>query len=206
MRELGHVHTGDANRNRPERYIDFVRRVRFEEIERHTWPQVDWFDFQDIRAGVLFWSDFAVMASGASVFQHPTFLRGLDQLCVDMLLDPDLANLLLDKFTDFYLAYFDRFFTAARGLIDIFRIADDFGMQDRLIKDLFRRYFALALKADRHGAQPQYQCDNTCVSIGLILNNRFGHRYPGSHNRLPGGAQAHQRAIRRSDLSVWRGH
>ena len=26
------------------------------------------------------WSDLAIMASGASVFQHPTFLRGCDNL------------------------------------------------------------------------------------------------------------------------------
>lgn len=158
-----------------ECYIDFVlaKCAVCEEIERHTWPQVDWFDFQDIRAGVRFWSDFAVMASGASVFQHPTFLRGLDQLCVDMLLDPDLANLLLDKFTDFYLAYFDRFFTAARGLIDIFRIADDFGMQDRLLisVDLFRRYFAPRLKklidmAHSHNIKVMF---HSCGAIGPLI-------------------------------------
>jgi uroporphyrinogen decarboxylase len=158
-----------------ECYIDFVleKCISCEEIEQHVWPQVDWFDFQDIRAGVQSWSDFAVMASGASVFQHPTFLRGLDQLCVDMLLEPDSANLLLDKFTDFYLAYYDRFFTAACGLIDIFRIADDFGMQDRLLisVELFRTYFAPRLKklidmAHSHNIKVMF---HSCGAISSLI-------------------------------------
>jgi uroporphyrinogen decarboxylase len=52
---------------------------------------------------------------------------------VDLALDRELAEFLLDAFTDFYVAYFDRMFSAAPGAIDIFRIADDLGMQDRLL-------------------------------------------------------------------------
>jgi uroporphyrinogen decarboxylase len=43
------------------------------------------------------------MASGASVFQHPTFLRGIDRLLMDMAVQPEMAHWLMDRFTDFYL-------------------------------------------------------------------------------------------------------
>jgi len=77
-----------------------------------------------------------------SVWQHPSFLRGLDQLLVDMAIDPEVANLLLDRFTDFYLGYFDRMLTSARGRIDLLRQADDLGTQSSLLfgPEMFRTF------------------------------------------------------------------
>jgi uroporphyrinogen decarboxylase len=88
------------------------------------------------------------MASGASVFQHPAFLRGSDNLLADMALRPELAEYLIDRHTDFYVAFFDRMFNAARGMVDILRIADDLGMQDRLLMSpaMFDRFIAPRLE------------------------------------------------------------
>lgn len=52
---------------------------------------------------------------------------------IDMVAEPEMAAFILDKFTDFYVAYFDRMLSAASGRINILRIADDLGMQDRLL-------------------------------------------------------------------------
>ena len=62
-----------------------------------------------------------MLASGASVFQHPTFLRRIDNLLMDMAVQSEMAHWLMDRFTDFYMAYFDRMLTAANGRIDILR-------------------------------------------------------------------------------------
>jgi uroporphyrinogen decarboxylase len=40
-----------------------------------------------------------------------------------------MAHFIMDRFTDFYLGYFDRMLTAAGGRIDILRQADDLGTQ-----------------------------------------------------------------------------
>lgn len=116
-------------------YCDFVLRecTTVEELAAHTWPEVDWFDFSDFASRLEEWKGYAVMASGPSVWQHPSFLRSLDQLLMDLVAAPDIAAYLLDTFTDFYIRYFDRMFTVAPGRIDILRIADDVGMQDRLL-------------------------------------------------------------------------
>ena len=103
------------------------------DLERHPWPQPDWFDFSGFAERLEPWKDFAIMASGASVFQHPSFLRGMENLLADMASAPELYAYLSDRFTDFYYAYFERMFLAAPGRIDILRIADDLAMQDRLL-------------------------------------------------------------------------
>ncbi len=112
------------------------------ELAAHTWPQPDWFDFTDFATRLEPWADFAVMASGASVLQHPSFLRGIDTLMMDFAMRPELADYVMDQFTDFYVGYFDRMFTAAAGRIDILRQADDLGTQRGLFvsPDMFRRF------------------------------------------------------------------
>jgi uroporphyrinogen decarboxylase len=129
-----------------ECYVEFVLAgaTSVEQLAEHRWPQPDWFDFSDIAERLDDWRDLAIMASGASVWQHPTFLRSLSGLLVDLLEAPDMAAYLMDRFTDFYVAYFDRMFSAAAGRIDILRIADDLGTQHGLLISprLFDRCFA----------------------------------------------------------------
>jgi len=118
------------------------------ELENYDWPNPDWFEYDTIPIQLEQWSDYAVLCSGASIFQHPTFLRGMDKLLMDLVLNPDMANFIIDKFTDFYYEYFRRIFNEAGDMIDIFWIADDFGGQDNLIisPELFREFFVPRLK------------------------------------------------------------
>ena len=133
-----------------ECFVDFILSgaESMEELELHRWPDPDWFDFSHLAGQLQPWEDFAVMASGASVFQHATFLRGFDQLLTDMAIAPEMAHGIFDRFTDFYLEFFDRMLTAAHGRIDILRTADDLGTQDGLLfsPDMFRAYIKPRLK------------------------------------------------------------
>jgi uroporphyrinogen decarboxylase len=157
-------------------YCDFVLAgcSTVEELENHIWPEPDWFDFSDLADRLDLWQDLAVMASGASIWQHPSFLRGLDRLLMDLMVEPELAEFLLDRFTEFYVGYFDRMFTAAVGRIDLFRIADDMGMQDRLLisPELFDRYFAPRLRrliemAHSHGVKVMF---HSCGAIVPLID------------------------------------
>ena len=100
------------------------------------------------------------MATGASVWQHPSFLRSLEALSMDLIAEPETAVFLLDKFTGFYVEYFDRMLTAAHGRIDLLRIADDIGTQQGLMLSplIFREMFAPRIKriidmAHSHGVK-----------------------------------------------------
>lgn len=157
-----------------ECYCEFVLADvdSIEAIHQHPWPQVDWFDFSDFAERLGPWDDLAVMASGPSVFQHLTYLRGLENLLGDMILAPDIFDAMVDRMTDFYVAYFDRLFSAASGRIDILRIADDMAMQDRLLISpaAFDRHIAPRLArlidmAHRHGVMVMFHSCGAVVPL-----------------------------------------
>lgn len=118
------------------------------ECENYQWPSCDWFDFVTLSEQLEEWSDFSILATGGSVFQHPTFLRGMDTLMIDMASNPGMAHYFLDKFTDFYYEYFRRIFQSAAEKIDVFALADDFGMQNSLLisTQMFDDFIAPRLK------------------------------------------------------------
>jgi uroporphyrinogen decarboxylase len=93
---------------------------------------------------------------------------------MDLVMTPDLAGFLLDRFTEFYVDYFDRMFSAAPGMIDILRIADDLGMQDRLLisPELFDQYFAPRLRrlvdmSHGHGVKVMF---HSCGAIAPLID------------------------------------
>ncbi|MBN2296118.1 MAG: hypothetical protein JXM70_27050, partial [Pirellulales bacterium] len=131
-------------------YVEFVLddATSIDDFQQHSWPSADWFDFSEIAERLVEWQDFAVMASGPSVFQHPTFLRRTDNLLMDMAMRPEMAHWLMDRFTDFYLDFYDRMLTAADGRIDLLRTADDLGTQRGLFfsPEMFRTFIKPRLK------------------------------------------------------------
>jgi uroporphyrinogen decarboxylase len=118
------------------------------DIESFDWPGVDWFDFTNMNELLDEYKDYAIMASGASVFQHPTLVRGMDNLLCDMMISPNLAEHLIGRYTDFYVDYYSAMFEATQGRIDILRIADDFGTQigSLIGMELFRKFIKPKVK------------------------------------------------------------
>lgn len=157
-----------------ECYCEFVLEEcdTLEDLEAHTWPEAEWFDFAGYGERLDEWSDFALMASGASIWQHPTFLRGIEQLLLDLVTAPEIADYMMDRFTDFYVAYFDRMFSTVPGRIDILRIADDLGMQHGLLISpaLFGRALAPRLQklvdvAHGHGVKVMFHSCGAIVPL-----------------------------------------
>jgi uroporphyrinogen decarboxylase len=118
------------------------------EADKYGWPSPDWFDFSTLSSQLDEWTDFSMLATGGSVFQHPAYLRGLDTILMDMANDPAMAGYFMDKCTDFYHEYYRRIFLAAGEKIDVFAVADDFGMQNTLLigPEMFDEYIAPRLK------------------------------------------------------------
>jgi uroporphyrinogen decarboxylase len=119
-----------------------------QECENYPWPDNNWFDYSNLRNELEEWKDFSIMASGGSVFQHATYIRGMDSLMMDMMANPEMANFILDKVSDFYHEYYRRMFEEAADLIDVFALADDLGMQNTLLisPEMFDDFVAPRLK------------------------------------------------------------
>lgn len=144
-----------------------------EELENYNWPSVEWFDFSEISERLSEWEDFCIMASGCSVFQHATFIRGMDNLMMDMCLQPEMAHFVLNKVADFYFEYYSRMFEVAGNKISVFALADDLGMQNSLLlsPELMEEYVFPNLKrmcdlAHKHGMKLLL---HTCGNIESII-------------------------------------
>jgi len=85
-------------------------RESIEELKVYSWPAVSWFDYSSVHEKISIWKDRYIIASGISVWQHPSFVRGLDVLMIDMLDDPQKALFLFDTFTTFYCDFFPVFY------------------------------------------------------------------------------------------------
>jgi uroporphyrinogen decarboxylase len=139
----------ETPRGDEEQFCEFVlKNATYEELEKYNWPSPDWFDFSTFNHKLRPYNEFCVMASGGSVFQHATYLRGMDTFLMDMALQPEIAEYIMDKYTYFYLEFFDKMFSVAKEKIDIFRVADDVAMQTGLLisPEMFDQFVAPRLK------------------------------------------------------------
>jgi uroporphyrinogen decarboxylase len=147
--------------HRPELYADAAQAIR---------------DFGDD-----YW---IVGVTVTTIFETAWALRGLEQMLVDLVLDPDLANHLLDIPYQYHL-------TAARTLVemgvDMIWIGDDVGSQHEMLISprMWRKYFKwrmaefiAELKAINPGVKVAYHSDGDVsriipdlVEIGLDVLN-----------------------------------
>ncbi len=124
------------------------------------WPKAEWFDYECVReqarvareAGkvVVFMGD---RLNRCAQFKPAMYVRGVEQILVDLLADPDIAAAVFKCIADFYMEYARRTLEAAEGNIDIFFTGDDFGTQENLfmplgtwqtlLKDGFRAFIDL---------------------------------------------------------------
>jgi len=109
------------------------------DLDRHTWPSVDWFDYavlarkiRSVRAA----SDRAVLVANGNIFESCWYMRGLERTLVDFMVNPQLVHAIFRHVTDFYREYFSRILAAGDGEIDLVFTADDIGGQRGLLMSL----------------------------------------------------------------------
>ena len=133
------VHLGDASETYKEVAAHPLAAAEtVEQVEAYDhWPQVDWFDYGEIEAQcqrvrqqgrvAVFMGD---RLNRIAQLKPAMYLRGIEQILLDMSLHPELAGAILAHIRCFYLAYAERIFEAARGKLDIVLTGDDFGAQN----------------------------------------------------------------------------
>lgn len=100
------------------------------------WPSPDWFDYSSIEAQceeirkqgrvVVFVGD---RLNRIAQLKPAMYLRGMEEIFVDMCLNPELAKAILSNIRRFCCSYAQRIFDAANGKLDILLMGDDFGSQ-----------------------------------------------------------------------------
>ncbi len=151
------------------------------EIEGYDhWPSAEMWDYSGVAAACR-----QARATGCAVvnggdrldrtaqFKPAMYLRGAEQLLVDLLKNPAIAECILEHIAGYYLEYNRRVFEAAEGQIDIFFMGDDLGTQQglwfspklyrRFFKENFRRFNDLA---HRHGIKTMY---HSCGNVEALI-------------------------------------
>jgi uroporphyrinogen decarboxylase len=93
---------------------------------------------REVRQG----TDYALILSLPVGFIHQSqFMRGYEAWLMDLVLEPSLAEALMDHILDLHLAIIGRMLEAVSGDVDMLLYADDVAFQDRLMvsPQLYRR-------------------------------------------------------------------
>lgn len=160
----------------PLKHAQSVDEVR----DYPKWPSPNWFDYACVagqvaearRTGkvVVFMGD---RMNRCAQLKPAMYLRGVDQILLDLALSPDIAEYLFRRVADFYLEYARRTLEAAGGGIDVFMMGDDFGTQKGLFMspDMWRRFLRPGFKAfidlgQEHGCKVAH---HSCGSIKPII-------------------------------------
>jgi len=128
------------------------------EIESYTkWPKPEHFDYECVRQQakkaretgkvVVFMGD---RLNRCAQLKPAMYVRGVEQILMDVVLNPEIAKAIFRRIADFYTEYARRTLQAAEGNVDIFFTGDDFGTQDNtflpvdtwryLLKEGFKRF------------------------------------------------------------------
>jgi uroporphyrinogen decarboxylase len=109
------------------------------DLEGHRWPSTTWFDYAVLNeriAAAQVDGEHCLMIHNANIFETSWYMRGLEQTLLDLVLNPELAQAIMEKVTDFYIAHFTRMLEVADGRVDLAFTADDIAGQRGLLLSL----------------------------------------------------------------------
>jgi len=140
------VSVSDSSGNYCEEYKEVIesplKKLRtLDEINKYShWPSPDWFDYSVIESQcdeirnrgrvVVFIGD---RLNRLAQLKPAMYVRGVEEIFLDMAMNPEMAGAIFNKISSFYLEYERRILKAAKGKIDILCTGDDFGAQDNLM-------------------------------------------------------------------------
>jgi uroporphyrinogen decarboxylase len=150
------------------------------DLSAHRWPNPEWFDYGTLSYRIMAVrsvSDKCIMVWNGNIFETSWYMRGFEQMLVDVMIDEEMVHALMGRVTDFYVSYFTRVLAAVPGEVDLIFTADDIAEQrgllmplakwERLIKPYHRRLNSVI---HEHGAKVIYHSDGAVMDAveGLI--------------------------------------
>ena len=145
-REYITVNTGNTYpevREEPLREMTTIR-----EIESYKkWPRADDFDYSRLREQCKEFEGNAVILGGMpgcpTLFIQCWYLRGFEQILMDLILSPGLVHAMVNKILEFEYEYLQNVLAIIGDQIDILMLADDYGGQtgSLISLDHFRSFF-----------------------------------------------------------------
>lgn len=120
----------------PMESLDSLERI----LEYDHWPSPDWYDYRSVERQcdrirdkgriVVYKGD---RLNRLAQLKPAMYLRGFEQILVDMVINPQIVRAIVQKISGFYMEFGARILEAARGKIDILCTGDDFGTQNGML-------------------------------------------------------------------------
>jgi len=116
-----------------------AQATTIEEIDKYPWPDMeDPYRVARVREEARRLSEqnqYAILATPWLMFplERAFSLQGMDQFLLNLAMHPDFAQALLRKITDVCLVHLGHFLDECGEYIDIIKIGDDLGTQERLL-------------------------------------------------------------------------
>ena len=107
-----------------------------DELAKHGWPSTDFFDYSVLPeriAAAQADGEHCLMVSNGNIFETAWYMRGFEQMFLDLALNPELAHGILERVTEFYVDHFGKMLSAAKGGVDLAFTADDIAGQTGLL-------------------------------------------------------------------------
>ena len=114
------------------------------QVERYVWPTIDdCYNFDHIVSFCDENANYALIGGFAHFYCPGADLRGYENWLIDLAEGSAVAGAMLERMEAFWLEYTNRIYESAGSKIDIFFMADDYGMQDRMLISpaVWRRMF-----------------------------------------------------------------
>jgi len=109
------------------------------DLEKHLWPTTDYFDYSTIKdkaKAQIKENGLGLIAGGGNIFETTWYMRGFEQIFMDLVINPELVHYVMGRVTDFFVEHAEKTLSAADGLIDLYFTADDIAGQSGLLVSL----------------------------------------------------------------------
>lgn len=159
-------------------HFPFNEDTTVKDILSFDWITPDDFDYESVKRKCGENPGRAMIFGHEGPFQLSTFMMDMQILFEKMVLEPDVARALFDRFVQFELEFYERIFIAGDGQLDILRPHDDYGTQQGLLfsTQMFEEFFSentkkLSALAHRYGAfYQQHSCGAVHDLIPLFID------------------------------------
>jgi len=151
-----------------------------DDVREYAWPASDQFDYavldERIRAAQSD-GEYCLMISNGNIFESSWYMRGFENMFLDLVVNPELAHAIMERVTLFFIEHFTKMLEVADGRVDLVFTADDIGGQNGLLMSLdmweknLKPYHVRLNKAiHEFGAKVIYHTDGSVMKAvnGLI--------------------------------------
>ncbi len=102
------------------------------DIENHTWPSLDWFDYSHLSEQIDRINDrerYCILFFAGGTFETSWYMRGMSRFLMDLLEAPKIAEAMCRRVTDFFTKRAMKAIEQSRGKIDMIFSNGDIGTQ-----------------------------------------------------------------------------